>query len=575
MALKPNHFKRYKDIGYLLFKYGQADLVKAPGLSEILLDQTHTATVTVVEPNGADGLNGAQDHDSEAQLATNRKELELAGDLKKLGPSFVLIGQLLAQRPDLLPNFSNGSIISLSEDEKEIPFSAVAKTIEDEIGTPIMTAFRTFEKDPLAVSAIAQSHRAVLKDGKKVIVKIQRPGLTEQIADDMEAFEEITAFIDEQTKVGRRFDFKHVIEELKTNTLSRLDFRQEANNLKIFKEHLHKLEQIVIPTPVAHYSTAKMLTTTMIEGQKITQIKVFGQLQSERCKLAEELFKAYLQQILLDGFVQGNTDPEDVWLTNDGRLALLDLGLVARISRANQDKLMQLFVAINEGRTDDAVGLVISLGNRLADFDETGFKRAVSECILIHRDLPTEQLELGKVLIGIAQAAVKFGISLPSELAMIGTTLISVDHVTRILDPKFDPNAYVHAVVSEMIKQRMIKTFSPAHLFQNVVEATEFIEQLPGRVNRILDAVADNNLKVTVHAIDEQVLISGFQKIANRITLGLILAALIIGASMLMHVPSSFTILGYPGLAMLCFIGAAGGGFILVFEILLSDRRSS
>jgi predicted unusual protein kinase regulating ubiquinone biosynthesis (AarF/ABC1/UbiB family) len=236
---------------------------------------------------------------------------------------------------------------------------------------------------------------------------------------------------------------------------------------------------------------------------------------------------------------------------------------------------MQLFVAINEGRTDDAVGLVISLGNRLADFDETGFKRAVSECILIHRDLPTEQLELGKVLIGIAQAAVKFGISLPSELAMIGTTLISVDHVTRILDPKFDPNAYVHAVVSEMIKQRMIKTFSPAHLFQNVVEATEFIEQLPGRVNRILDAVADNNLKVTVHAIDEQVLISGFQKIANRITLGLILAALIIGASMLMHVPSSFTILGYPGLAMLCFIGAAGGGFILVFEILLSDRRSS
>ena len=165
--------------------------------------------------------------------------------------------------------------------------------------------------------------------------------------------------------------------------------------------------------------------------------------------------------------------------------------------------------------------------------------------------------------------------ALPFEFGTLGTTLVNLDKVADMLDNNFDSRKFLEKNVTEIMKGHVMRTLSPAHVFQNILEAVDLLEKLPGKVGTILDAVAANQLKITVDAIDEQLLMSGCQKIANRITMGLVLAALIMGATQLMQIKSTFTIWGYPGIAIIWFILAAGCGFGLVLEIFISDRKTN
>jgi ubiquinone biosynthesis protein len=182
---------------------------------------------------------------------------------------------------------------------------------------------------------------------------------------------------------------------------------------------------------------------------------------------------------------------------------------------------------------------------------------------------------VGKIVLLLARMSGDSGIRVPSELMMLGKTLLNLDQVGRALDPAFDPNASIRRNAADLTRHRLRKSLSPGNLLSAAMEVKEFAERLPGRINKILDTVASNGLEVKVDAIDEKALIEGIQKIANRITVGLILAALIVSAAMLMRVETTFRILGYPGLAILFFLAAAGGGVALMLTILLSDRRGA
>jgi predicted unusual protein kinase regulating ubiquinone biosynthesis (AarF/ABC1/UbiB family) len=328
----------------------------------------------------------------------------------------------------------------------------------------------------------------------------------------------------------------------------------------------------VVPAPVEDYTTSRVLTIDYIRGKKVTALSPLSRLEIEGEALVEQLFRAYLKQTLVDGFFHADPHPGNVFLTDDGRIALLDLGMVARIPPGLQEKLLQLLLAVSEGRSDEAATRAVEIGEPRENFDEREFRRRIAELVVQQQDASVEQMEVGKVVLGVTQISAECGIRLPSEMTMLGKMLFNLDHVGRALDPQFDPNASIRRHAAELMQQRMFKSISPGNLFSGLLEAKDFIERLPGRINRILDAVVRNELKVQVDAIDEQVLVEGFQKVANRIAMGLVLAALIVGAAMLMRVETSFRILGYPGLAMVCFLAAAGGGVALILDILFHDR---
>jgi ubiquinone biosynthesis protein len=195
--------------------------------------------------------------------------------------------------------------------------------------------------------------------------------------------------------------------------------------------------------------------------------------------------------------------------------------------------------------------------------------------VVENRDSKVGQMQAGKVVLAITRIAGDNGVRIPSEMTMLGKTLLNLDEIGRTLDPKFDPNAAVRRRAAELTQKRFRQAVSNVSLFGALLETKDFMERLPGRANKILEAVANNQLSLKVDAIDEKLLLEGFQKIANRITVGLILGSLIVGAALLMRIETSWKLLGYPGMAILFFLAAAGGGLWLTFQILLTDHHTS
>jgi predicted unusual protein kinase regulating ubiquinone biosynthesis (AarF/ABC1/UbiB family) len=545
ISLRPEHLKRYKDLAALFIKYGRSDLLADPE---------------------ADSATPASPPDTAEHLAS---------DLEKLGPTYVKLGQLLSTRADLLPPAFLDALSRLQDRVEPFAFEEVEAIVTAELGVKISNAFASFEEKPIAAASLGQVHRATLRDGREVVVKVQRPGIRDTIAKDLDALQEIAAFAEHHSEVGRQYQFVRMAEEFQKSILRELDYRQEARNLVTLARNLQDLDRIVVPAPIDSYTTSRVLTTTYVRGVKITTLSPLARTELDGSSLAEQLFRAYLQQILVDGFVHADPHPGNVFLTEDDRVALLDLGMVAHVSPGMQEKLLQLLLAVSEGRSDEAATVAIQIGETTDRFDEPAFRRRVNDLVAQTRDASVDQMEVGKIVLLLARMSGESGIRVPSELMMLGKTLLNLDQVGRALDPSFDPNASIRRNAADLTRHRLRKSLAPANVLAALMEVKEFAERLPGRINKILDTVASNGLEVKVDAIDEKLLIEGIQKVANRITVGLILAALIVSAAMLMRVETTFRILGYPGLAILFFLAAAGGGVALMVTILLSDRRGA
>lgn len=550
ISLKPEHLKRYKDIAVLLTKYGRSDLAKTAGLEAALMD------------------------DQSLTLASTPKAEELAADLERRGPTFIKLGQLLSTRADLLPPPYLEALTRLQDRIEPFPFAEVETIVYNELGVRISKVFSAFDEVPLAAASLGQVHRAVLRDGRRVAVKIQRPGIRECIVNDLDALEEVAEFLDNHTEFGRRYEFANMLRGLRQSLIRELDYRQEASNLVTFAANLEHFERIVVPSPVEDLTTSRLLTMDYIRGRKITAISPLARVELNGAELADEIFRAYLKQMLVDGFFHADPHPGNVFLTDDGRIALLDLGMVARLAPGFQEKLLKLLLAISEGHGEQAGTVAMQMGEPKNDFDAAEFRRQVAEMVAMHRHTSLERLDAGHVVLSITRIAGDCAFRLPPQFTMIAKALLNLDQVVWTLDPRFDPNAAISRHSTALLEHRLMQSFSSGSLYNSLMETKEFVEKLPSRANRILETVAANDLKLKVDTIDENIIIDGLQKVANRITMGLILAALIVGAALLMRVETAFKILGYPGLAILCFFAAACGGVLLIVSILRYDRKT-
>lgn len=546
ISLKPENLKRYKDVAMLLVKYGRSDIVTHAGLSDILKEEAQSVT--------------------EAPKAE-----ELARDLEQMGPTFIKLGQLLSTRADLLPYPYLEALTRLQDNVEPFSFADVEQIVTNELGVRISKAFAEFEATPMAAASLGQVHRAQLRDGLEVAVKVQRPGIRERIIQDLDSLEEIAGMLDKHTKAGKRYDFSSMLVEFRKSLLQELDYRTEARNLITFGDNLREFELIVVPRPIEDYSTSRVLTMEYIKGKKVTTLSPLARIDIDGEALAEELFRAYLKQILVDGFFHADPHPGNVFLTDDNRIAIIDLGMIARITPRLQENLLQLLLAISEGRGEEAATQAIKMGQAKEHFDEGTFRREVAEMVVRHQDSQLSDINAGQVALEMTRISGQNGFRLPPDITMMAKALLNLDQVGQTLSPRFDINASIRRNASEIMQQRMMKSLSPGNVFASMIETKDFLERLPGRINSLLDMIANNELKINADVIDEKGLMEGIQKIANRITLGLLLAALIIGAALMMRVETSFRILGYPALAVIFFLIAAIGAIALAINIVFTD----
>ncbi len=534
MKLSGNHLKRYREIAALLWKYGRSDLV------EKMRQDEGFAMEDLPKPDPAQQAMPEQ----------------LADDLEAMGPTYVKLGQVLASRPDLMPAAYLKALARLQDRVKPFPYEEVEQIVMTELGVRISKAFSRFNIEPIAAASLGQVHAAALRDGREVVVKVQRPDIRRQIAEDFEVLAQIAGWMDEYTDLGRRVRFLSVLEEFRTTIQHELNYEREAQNLITVGKNLEEFKEIQVPQPILDYCTRSVLTMECVIGRKVTSLSPLAQLDFKGAPLADTLFKAYLKQVLVDGIFHADPHPGNVFVTKDGRIALLDLGMVGHTAPAMQEKLMKLLIAVSEGHGDEAAEIVIRMSEKMEEMDLAEFRRQIAKLVAQRRDQGLQQLNVGQSLLDVSSSARDNGLFVPSELALLGKTLLQLDEVGRILDPTFDPNASIRRNVDELTMQRMRKDVTKGNLVNAMLETKDFMGHLPARLNRIMDAVTNSELEVKIKAVDAKIMLDGMQKIANRITTGTILAALIIGAALLMRVQTEFQLFGYPGLAILCFLFA-------------------
>ncbi len=546
MKLAPAHLRRWKDIARLFLKYGRGDLLVTSAFND--------------ETNSGTGDNSASPE-------------ELADDLEKLGPTFVKIGQLLSTRGDLLPQPVLTALSRLQDKVAEVPTAEIEKVVQEELGVRISKAFESFEQKPLAAASLGQVHLATLRGGRQVAVKVQRPGIRKEVMEDIESLEGIAEFLDSHTDFGRKYETSRIVEQFRASILRELDYQREASNLGELRANLASFSRLRIPEVVHDYSSGRVLTMDYLAGTKITSLSGAVLTDLDGDALAEQLFQAYLKQILVDGFFHADPHPGNLLLTHDRCIGILDLGMTGRVQQRMRDQLVHLLAGIAEGNgvqaAEAAMGIAEAKNDEMAR--ET-FISQVEEIVGAAKSRDLAQIDMGSVVLQVTRTCADAGLRIPAELSLIGKTLLNLDRVGRALSPRFDPHEAIRRHLSEIGRARVKETLTSANLLGLLTETKQFLGQLPLRMNRILDLLADNKMKVRVDSLDEKALITGLQKVANRITLGLILAALLVGSSMLMRVETTFRILGYPGLAMLFFLAAVVGAMMLFLQIVRKDQ---
>ncbi len=545
LKIRPKHLARYRQLATLLVRHGRGDLVRSAGIDSILEEE------------------GIQDGDPAAAE-------RLADDLEQMGPTFVKLGQLMASRVDLLTPAYTEALARLQDDVEPFPFEEVEEIVSSELGVRLSKIFAEFEHKPLAAASLGQVHRARLRDGREVVVKVQRPNIRAQVLEDMEVLGDLADFVDAHSEVGRRYAVGALLEEFRKSLVDELDYRREAANLVTVGNIVARHQKIVVPTPYDDFTTSRVLTMEYVDGRKVTDIGPLGRLELDGEPLADQLFGAYLQQVLVEGVFHADPHPGNVLVTSDGRLALIDIGMVARLSPAHRDRLVKLFLALADSRPDEVARIARTMGEELPDFDEALFVHAVTDVVGRAADEALADLDVGAMLLQLTRKAGEAGLRMDPELVMLGKTLLNLDQVAGVLDPSFEPRDALRRHTTELMRSSM-KT-SPAALMASVLEAKEFVEALPGRINRAMDAVGQGNFELRIKAFDEDEFLRGLHKLANVIAAGLILSALILSSALLARSTG-----GEPStanrIALVVFVVSTVAGLAMLVRITLQTRN--
>lgn len=496
-------------------------------------------------------------------------------DLEALGPTFIKIGQALSTRADMVPAPYLRALERMQDDVEPVPFERIRAIAEDQLGMPLTIAFATFDPEPLGTASLAQVHAATLKDGREVAVKVQRPDVVGTVLQDLNILDSVAQTADTLTDMGRRMHFADWVREFRRTLLSELDYRVEAGNLERFAEHLCEYEGLYVPAPVWSHTRDRLLTMERVRGEKVLALSPQRRRQARCDELAAALMRGYLDQVFVHGEIHADPHPGNLLLTDDNRLALLDLGMVAHVPPKRRERLLKLMFAAVDGRGEDVAHESIAIGVRLADFEADRYQREVAQQVALYaaQSGRTGRSE-GRLMLELVRIGTACGLRTPPEMSLLGKTLLNLEAVTRALEPELDLREVVENHLEAVMTQRLRKSMSPSQLATELIELQAFAREAPRRLTDVLSLLAENRLQVRLRGLEESRLIENLQKIANRISVGIITGALILASALLMRIDTDTRLLGYPAIAMVCFALASLLGFAIVISALLSDRRA-
>ncbi len=553
--LKTRNIGAYRDLLVLFTKYGRKDFRLSLEPEDIVAEE---GTPAEVEPD------------------VKARGEAFARSLKEMGPTYVKFGQVLSTRPDIVPPEYITALESLQDKVEPFSFADVERIIEEELKVRISKLFQNFESTPIAAASLGQVHRAVLRDGREVVVKVQRPDVRDEVHRELDAFSDIAQTLEEHTDIGRKLNFLGAIEQAKITLNHELDYLQEARNTEILRRNLVDFPQIYIPSVIHDLTTSKVLTTELVHGRKVSKLTPLQILEHDYAELAAVLTEAYLKQICVDGFWHSDPHPGNIFirdLDTGSEIVLLDFGMVSRISREFQDEIIKLLLAISANRGEEVADVCIRMSEVQEQFDAVRFAHQISTVVANFHDVDVRQVNAGQLLFNVIAVANNNELRVPAELAMLAKTLLNLDAITRRLDPKFDPQAVIRSYAERLISQKLQQKFNPRNFYPALLDLNQLILDLPHRMREILDLSAAGRMTFGIKLTQAEIFLAGMHKIANRITVGVVIAALLLSSSLIMRYPTATRLFGYPAFAVIGYLIAAIAAVYLIISTLLRDHR--
>lgn len=414
----------------------------------------------------------------------------LARAFEELGTCFIKLGQMLSTRSDLLPRPYIVALSRLQYTITPVPGTQIAAIIEADLGASLADLFHSFDFEPVATASIAQVHRAFLHDGSSVVIKVQRPGIQQQVEMDIEVLLEIARFITRHTSFGMHYDLISIVQEIKLSLFQELDFFQEATHTESIGQDIRTFRHLTTPMTYTAYSSRRVLTLSFIPGRHLAQIPNDELGRFAPSALAKELLFAYFKQVIINGVFHCDPHPGNLLLTDDGRLAVLDFGMVGRLDEEQREKLILLLLAFSERQGERVANVYLEMVDVPRDFDRRAFTQNICKLVCHYHDSSKQGLEIGRALLDLVRVANSYRISIPHNFTLLGKTLLNLDGTLYRLSPELDFIQVMHRYLPQIIQQRMVSQISLGRSIIWFLDAKRLIENTLHKSSALLEQLS-------------------------------------------------------------------------------------
>ena len=465
---------------------------------------------------------------------TQPEHLRMA--LEEMGTTFIKLGQILSTRADLLPAEYLIELTKLQDSAPPVAFELVQEVLVKELGQPLETAFAFFDREPLAVASIGQAHAARLHDGTDVVVKIRRPGVLEQVEEDLEILKRLAASAARHWEFANRYDLPGLAQEFSDTLRSELDYIREGQSAEAFATNFAGDPKIHIPRIFWDTTTTRVLTMERIQGTKINDLAALDRQGIDRSALAEYATNVTLKMVCDDGFFHADPHPGNFFIEADGRIGLIDFGMVGKVDERTQELLADLLLDISREDAERLVDVFLELGVTRERVNRDFLRRDVEHLLKTYWGRALKEVKIGQLLNEVFTVMRNHHLHLPSNLALLLKTVIMIEGLGTHLDPDFKLVSVLAPYTERLVYRQYLPSRWAPRLGRASIEMARLSAEMPHQLRRMLTAIEHGQLQVGMRPEGFDPLIDRFDKISNRIVLGVIAAAFINGLAVLLSV---------------------------------------
>jgi ubiquinone biosynthesis protein len=554
-------FRRYRNIFSTLISYGFGEVVYQTGLGKAL-----RLFRRVFRPGGGDQYD-------EALLGEAPTWIRLRMAVEQLGPTFIKLGQILSNRPDLIPRGLQRELAKLQENVPPFPTAQAIGVIEEELHESMETLFREFDDTPFAAASIAQLHRAVLTEGDEVAVKVQRPGLQELVQVDIEILKELAELLERYVPESRSVGPRDVVAEFQRGILQELDFRRETAAIERFAAQFAEEDDIKVPKVYRNYGTKRVLTMEFVQGRPLGQLLEHGiEDREDGARIAKLGAELTLKQIFTHGFFHADPHPGNILLLDDGRLCYLDFGLTGNLVQRELEVVSDILISIMQRNEQNAARAVVRLaGSR--DFETArNIEREIAELIERFRSAQAGDFSFTALLAELVAVLVDEGLSLPADLYLLVKSLITIEGIATRLDPDFDFASQLEPFAETLVRERYDPKRLTSRAFTMAEDYAELLQNLPGDYYKLVDMVSSGRIQFSLDDGTTRPLRRALLQASSALVSAIVLAALIIGSAVIVHsgVPPLWH--GVPIIGIVGFVAAGLLGFGLLIRMIRTPK---